>query len=76
MQAVLTAAVEAGICTFLFNASSASLARDWSQLARFTAMLVDGFVIMDAATNTKVPTQTMVRSNQCQFVLRIAILVV
>lgn len=55
MQSVLTAALEAGVLTFLFDAPSATLAHDWSQLARFTAISVDGTAIKDLTSNKRVP---------------------
>ncbi len=54
MQSVLTAALEAGVTTFLFKEPSATLAHDWSQLAKFTAIAVDGNTIKDQLSSTKV----------------------
>ena len=54
VQSVLTAALEAGVTTFLFNDPNATLAHDWSQLAKFTAIAVDGNTIRDQPCNKKV----------------------
>ncbi len=39
MQSVLTAALEAGVSTMLFSRTNAHCAKEWSQLARFKAVL-------------------------------------
>ena len=38
LQEVLTAALEAGLSTMVFDTNSAGLAEQWSQIGRFQAM--------------------------------------
>ncbi|CAL8468068.1 g7607 [Coccomyxa elongata] len=53
-KSVLTAALEAGVTTFLFDDPSATLTHEWSQLAKFTAVAVDGNTIKDQLSSTKI----------------------
>ncbi|EIE20726.1 DHQS-domain-containing protein, partial [Coccomyxa subellipsoidea C-169] len=63
-QSVLTAALEAGVTTFLFDGPSTALAHDWSQLARFTAVSVDGTDIRELTSNKRLGQHRSVSSGE------------
>jgi hypothetical protein len=50
-QDVLTASLEAGLSTLLFNSTNAGLLEEWMQIGRFTALTVsDSGDIFEAST--------------------------
>lgn len=62
MQGVLTAALEAGLSTLMFDTESADLAEEWSQIGRFTALTVsESGEIFDASTKVCPSTLMQVR---------------
>ncbi|BDA42244.1 3-dehydroquinate synthase [Coccomyxa sp. Obi] len=63
-KSVLTAALEAGVTTFLFDDPSDTLAHDWSQLAKFTAIAVDGNTIRDQPSNKKIGQYRSISSGE------------
>lgn len=59
LQGVLTASLEAGVDTFLFDPESASIANTWQSLARFRALSLDG---EGAISNTSTDEQVQQRA--------------
>lgn len=50
MQSVLTAALESGISTLFFPQSDVHLAKEWRQLARFTAICAEDGLLHSMGT--------------------------